>query len=94
MAVADEHNVQCNRGSLAFSILESVAWTRQRESLRARYKNLSRPSPANNDEERNCYTIATILCAHAASEAFLKEWPKKHAPSIYEEIVGRQYRAS
>jgi hypothetical protein len=33
MAVADEHNVQCNRGSLAFSILESVAWTRQRESL-------------------------------------------------------------
>ena len=35
---------------------------------------------ATSDEDRNCYTIATILCAHAASEAILNEWAKEHAP--------------
>jgi hypothetical protein len=33
--------------------------------------------------------VATILCAHAASEAFLNEWAETHAPSIYEEVAGR-----
>jgi hypothetical protein len=92
MAVADEQKVHCNSGSVAFSILESVAWMHQRESLLDAVEKLEQAAVhATSDEERNCYTIATILCAHAASEAFLNEWAKTHAPSTYEKIAGTPF---
>jgi hypothetical protein len=90
MVVADERKAHCDSGSVAFSILESVAWSHQRQSLLGAVERLEQAAVhATSDEERNCYTIATILCAHAASEAFLNEWAKTHAPSIYEEVARR-----
>jgi len=91
VTVADEQSVHCNGGSVAISILENGSWTHQRESLLGAMQKLEQASAdATNDDDRNCFTIATILCAYAASEAFLHEWAKAHAPSTYEEIAGRQ----
>jgi hypothetical protein len=89
IVVADERNVDSS--SASFSILANGAWTHRRESLLASLEKLEQAAlGATNDDDRECYTIATILCAHAASEAFLSEWAKTHAPSTYEEIAGRQ----
>lgn len=89
--MADERKVHCNNGSVAFSILESVTWTHQRESLLGAVGTLEQAAlHAITDEERNYYTIATILCAHAACEAFLNEWAHSHGPSTHEEVAARQ----
>jgi hypothetical protein len=87
--VADEQQVHCN-GGLAFSVMENGAWSHRREPLLRALQKLEQAAlNATNDEDRSDYTIATILCAYASSEAFLHEWAKANAPSIYTEIAGR-----
>lgn len=46
---------------------------------------LSAPSP----EDRNCYAIATILCAHIACEVFLTDWARSNAPDVFDAIAER-----
>jgi hypothetical protein len=89
--VADEQGAHCNGDSVACSILENGAWTHKREALLGAIENLGRAAvEATNAEERHCFTIATILCSYAASEAFLCDWAALHAPDAYEEISARQ----
>lgn len=44
---------------------------------------------AESPEDRNCYAIATILCAHSACESFLTDWARSNAPDVFDAIAER-----
>jgi hypothetical protein len=44
---------------------------------------------AESSEDRNCYAIATILCAHCACEFFLTDWARSNAPDVFDAIAER-----
>jgi hypothetical protein len=89
--VADEQGAHCNGDSVACSVLENGAWTHKREALLGAIEKLGHAAvDATSAQERHCFTIATILCSYAASEAFLCDWAEVHAPDTYEGIMARQ----
>jgi hypothetical protein len=44
---------------------------------------------AESPEDRNCYAIATILCAHSACEVLLTDWARSNAPDVFDVIAER-----
>ena len=44
---------------------------------------------AESPEDRNCYAIATILCAHSACDFFLTDWARSNAPDVFDAIAER-----
>ncbi len=84
-----EYSVNGIGGSSLSSAPNSGVCMYRRDALFAALERLEQATVnATNEADRNCFTIATILCAYGASEALLHEWAKTHAPTAYEEIAG------
>jgi hypothetical protein len=90
MVVAGE--VQYKSASASSADTGTAVCSYQRDALLGTLEKLEHAAVhATSDTDRHCYTVATILCAHAAGEALLNEWAKTQAPALYEEIDGRNF---
>jgi hypothetical protein len=70
--------------------LENTHLSGQPASLLSTVEKLEQATlSAQSPEDRNCYAIATILCAHSACEFFLTDWARSNAPDVFDAIAER-----